>query len=144
MGTTVVAALVDNDRAFFANVGDSRAYIWHSGVVTRITRDDSWLSAAMDGGDGAAAVEHHPMRHVLTKVVGLRPELQPSVAEFDFQHGDVLLLCTDGVHGSVSDATLGEVLGSAEPVDAIAQRVVGLAMAHGATDNVTAIVVRRE
>jgi protein phosphatase len=144
MGTTVVAALVDNERAFFANVGDSRAYVWHGGVVTRVTRDDSWLSAAMEGGDGAAGVEHHPMRHVLTKVVGLRPELQPSVAEFDFQRGDVLLLCTDGVHGSVSDAALAEVLGSAEPVDEIAQRVLGLAMSHGATDNVTAIVVRRE
>jgi serine/threonine protein phosphatase PrpC len=143
MGTTVVVALVDNDRAFFANVGDSRAYVWHDGVVTRITRDDSWLSAAMEGGE-TPNVDHHPMRHVLTKVVGLRPELQPSVAEFDFHHGDVLLLCTDGVHGSVTDAALAEMLGSDHAVKEIAERVVGAAMARGATDNVTAIVVRRE
>jgi protein phosphatase len=143
MGTTVVAALLDDDRAFFANVGDSRAYVWHHGVVTRITRDDSWLTAAIESGEGAN-VEHHPMRHVLTKVVGLRPELQPSVAEFEFHQGDVLLLCTDGVHGSLNDVLLAEMLGSDQTVKDIAERVVGAAMARGATDNVTAIVVRRE
>jgi protein phosphatase len=144
MGTTVVAALFTNEHAYFANVGDSRAYVWRSGGLTRLTRDDSWLSAAMEGAGEASAIEHHPMKHVLTKVVGLRPELQPIVAEFDFRIGDVLLLCTDGVHGAVADTALGDLLGSGKPVAEIADRVVGLAISRGATDNVTAVVVRRE
>jgi serine/threonine protein phosphatase PrpC len=144
MGTTVVAALVTDEHAFFANVGDSRAYVWRSGDLMRLTRDDSWLSAAMEGVSDTSSIEHHPMKHVLTKVVGLRPELQPSIAEFEFRLGDVLLLCTDGVHGSVADAALGELLGSGKPVTDIADRVVGVAISHGATDNLTAIVVRRE
>jgi serine/threonine protein phosphatase PrpC len=144
MGTTVVAALLTNEHAYFANVGDSRAYVWRSGGLTRLTRDDSWLSAAMEGAGEANAIEHHPMKHVLTKVVGLRPELQPIVAEFEFRFGDVLLLCTDGVHGAVADTALGDLLGSGKPVAEIADRVVGLAISRGATDNVTAVVVRRE
>lgn len=145
MGTTVVAALLDEKHAFFANVGDSRAYLWRKGTIKRLTRDDSWVSVAMEGaGDGFSSVDHHPMRHVLTKVVGLREELQPSVAEFDFRAGDILLLCTDGVHGSVPDNTLREVLGSGKTVAEIAESVVGLAMSRGASDNATAIVVRRE
>jgi serine/threonine protein phosphatase PrpC len=144
MGTTVVAVLLANEHAFFANVGDSRAYVWRSGDLTRLTRDDSWLSAAMEGAGEPTGIEHHPMKHVLTKVVGLRPELQPSVAEFEFHTGDVLLLCTDGVHGAVADTALRDLLGSGKPVDEIADRVVGLAISRGATDNVTAVVVRRE
>jgi protein phosphatase len=144
MGTTVVAALVTDEHAFFANVGDSRAYVWRSGDLMRLTRDDSWLSAAMDGVADSSSIEHHPMKHVLTKVVGLRPELQPSIAEFEFQLGDVLLLCTDGVHGAINDGAIGDLLGSGKAVADIAERVVGLAISHGATDNVTAVVVRRE
>jgi protein phosphatase len=144
MGTTVVAALVSNEHAFFANVGDSRAYLWRSGDLTRLTRDDSWLSAAMEGVSDGSVIEHHPMKHVLTKVVGLRPELQPSISEFQFRTGDVLLLCTDGVHGAITDASLGELLGNGKPVAEIAESVIGLAISHGASDNVTAVVVRRE
>ena len=145
MGTTVVAALLNDEHAYFANVGDSRAYVWGPGGLKRLTRDDSWVSATMEGAsESSTHIEHHPMRHVLTKVVGLRPELQPSVAEFEFHSGDVLLLCTDGVHGSVSDHALGEVLGSGKTVAEMASGVVDLAIAQGATDNVTAVVVRRE
>jgi serine/threonine protein phosphatase PrpC len=99
----------------------------------------------MEGAtEGIPGFEHHPMRHVLTKVVGLRPELQPMVAEFEFERGDVLLLCTDGVHGSVNDLAIGEVLGSGKTVEEMAERVVGLAITRGATDNLTAVVVRRD
>jgi protein phosphatase len=81
---------------------------------------------------------------VLTKVVGLRPELQPSVAECPFVSGDVLLLCSDGLHGSLNDEKLARLLDSRKPVAQVAESVVREALAHGATDNVTAIVVRRD
>ena len=118
---------------------------FHKGELTQLTRDDSWVAAAMNGiSDDSREMEQHPMRHVLTKVVGLRPELQPSVAECPFVAGDVLLLCSDGVHGSVSDETLERLLGSRKPVETVAESVVREALAHGATDNVTAVVIRCE
>jgi serine/threonine protein phosphatase PrpC len=145
MGTTVAAVYIRDGEAVYAHAGDSRVYLWHQGELKQLTRDDSWVAAAMNGtAEDAREMEQHPMRHVLTKVVGLRPELQPSVAECAFIAGDVLLLCSDGVHGSVSDSTLQKLLASRKPVSALAESVVREALAHGATDNVTAVVIRRD
>ena len=145
MGTTVVAVYVSDGEAIYAHAGDSRVYLWHKGALRQLTRDDSWVAAAMNGiSDDSREMEQHPMRHVLTKVVGLRPELQPSVAECPFATGDVLLLCSDGVHGSVSDEKLAKLLASRTPVEAVAESVVREALAQGATDNVTAVVIRRD
>jgi PPM family protein phosphatase len=145
MGTTVAAVYVKDAEAVYAHAGDSRVYLLHAGGLTQLTRDDSWVAAALNGvGDEAHEFDQHPMRHVLTKVVGLRPELQPSVGECAFVAGDVLLLCSDGLHGSISVETLARLLGSRKPVAQLAESVVREALAHGATDNVTAVVVRRE
>lgn len=145
MGTTVAAVYLSDREAIYAHAGDSRVYLWHKGRLTQLTRDDSWVAAAMNGSsDDAREMDQHPMRHVLTKVVGLRPELQPSVGECPFVVGDVLLLCSDGVHGAVSDGMLQQLLGSRNPVASVAESVVREALAHGATDNVTAVVVRRD
>jgi protein phosphatase len=145
MGTTVAAVYLREGVAVFAHAGDSRVYLLHKGHITQLTRDDSWVAAAMNGmSDEAHELEQHPMRHVLTKVVGLRPELQPSVAECPFVTGDVMLLCSDGVHGAVSEQKLGQLLASRNPVAAVAESVLREALAHGATDNVTAVVIRRD
>jgi PPM family protein phosphatase len=145
MGTTVAAVYIRDGEAVYAHAGDSRVYLWHKGQITQLTRDDSWVVAAMNGvSDDARELEQHPMRHVLTKVVGLRPELQPSVAECPFVDGDVMLLCSDGVHGAVSVEKLGQLLASRKPIATVAESVVREALAHGATDNVTAVVIRRE
>ena len=145
MGTTVAAVYLRDGEAIYAHAGDSRVYLWHKGRITQLTRDDSWVAAAMNGiSDDARELEQHPMRHVLTKVVGLRPELQPSVAECPFVTGDVMLLCSDGVHGAVSEHKLGQLIASRNPIAAVAESVVREALAHGATDNVTAVVIRRD
>ena len=145
MGTTVVAVYVRDAEAVYAHAGDSRVYLWHQGELTQLTRDDSWVAAAMNGtAEDAREMEQHPMRHVLTKVVGLRPELQPSVAECPFVAGDLLLLCSDGVHGALSGDVLGKLLGHRNSVASLAESVVREALAHGATDNVTAVVIRRD
>lgn len=143
MGTTVVAVLVIDERAFYTSVGDSRVYLWRSGRLTQLTRDDSWLAETLDSdADQPKDIGTHPMRHVLTKVVGLRPELEPIVAECPLGAGDSLLLCSDGVHGAVPHELLATMLGSQRAVEDIAQSVVRSAIARGATDNVTAVVAR--
>lgn len=143
MGTTVVAVLVSGDRVFYTSVGDSRLYLWHRGQLTQLTRDDSWLAEAL-GEDEAlrSQVGAHPMRHVLTRVVGLRPELRAKAVEHTFDGDDCLLLCSDGVHGVVPHETLADILGSERNVADIAQGVVRSAIARGATDNATVVVAR--
>ena len=145
MGTTVAAVFVRDAQAVYAHAGDSRVYLWHQGALTQLTRDDSWVAAALNGlADEAGELEQHPMRHVLTKVVGLRSELQPSVAQCAFVVGDVLMICSDGVHGAVSLERLATLLGSRQSVAHVAESVVREALGQGATDNLTAVVIRRE
>lgn len=143
MGTTVVAVAIVDDRAFYTSVGDSRVYLWRSGRLTQLTRDDSWLAETLDGAlEQPQDIGTHPMRHVLTKVVGLRPELEATVSECALAAGDALLLCSDGVHGAVPHELLASMLGSQKTVEDVAQNVVRSAINRGATDNVTAIVAR--
>jgi len=146
MGTTVVAVLVGRSRAVYASVGDSRIYRWRAGVLTQLTRDDTWVAQAVLAGASVEDVDvrEHPMRHVLTSVVGLKVELKPIAAECVFDAGTILLLCSDGLHGSISESRMTATLARSQTVAEIADSLVRQAIGNGATDNVTAIVVRAE
>jgi serine/threonine protein phosphatase PrpC len=144
MGTTLVAVVTKGDHLVFGSVGDSRLYLWRSGRLTQLTQDDSWVNRVLAADpEGTADPSEHPLRHVLTKVVGVRGDLDPSVGDSRFDRGDMLLLCTDGLHGSVTHDAIARTIDSAAAVDAIAQSLVDQALARGATDNVTAVIVRK-
>ena len=146
MGTTMVAVLVlpGEGRMLVGSVGDSRVYVWHDRTLTQLTRDDSWVSRVLPDDVSPEDAQRHPMRHVLTKVVGLREDVEPAVASASLQRGDVLVLCSDGLHGSLHDARIAETVAGAMTVKEIAERLVEQALAGGATDNVTVVVVRSE
>lgn len=144
MGTTVVAAVAKGDRLLFGSVGDSRLYLWRRGSLTQLTQDDSWVNRVLAAdAPSVASVQEHPLRHVLTKVVGVRTDLDPSVGDCRLETGDTLILCTDGLHGTVGDAAIARTIDERTGVDAIAQKLVDQALAGGATDNVTVVVVRK-
>lgn len=144
MGTTVTALLVDGDRASVVNVGDSRLYRLRAGRLEQLTRDDSWVRQLADEGSPLSPedLQRHPMRHVLTEVVGVRPDLEAPVTVEDLRAGDVLLLSSDGLHGVLQADDLAAELRTAAPAGALAEQLVRRAVAGGATDNVTALVVR--
>ena len=143
MGTTVVVSLVTGERVVFAGVGDSRLYLWHGGTLDLLTQDDSWVAMvlAREPGMTETALAQHPMRHVLTSVVGARPDMDPKVAEFTVSVGDVLLLCSDGLHGVLAADAIASLLGANQTAERIADELVASAVAQGAKDNVTAVVV---
>jgi serine/threonine protein phosphatase PrpC len=144
MGTTITALLMGASDAVIGSVGDSRAYLVRSGTTVQLTHDDTWLVSAL-GLDGAreAAARSHPMRHVLTSIIGSRDGHEPEVVSVPVQAGDVFVLTTDGLHNVVDDATIGRLAASAPPEEA-AQRLVREALARRTTDNVTVVVVRAE
>ncbi len=145
MGTTVVAILAVDDRAVLASVGDSRIYRWRNRKLELLTRDDTWLSALLAAGsENDSPVASHPMRHVLTSVVGVNEELMPTLREEALQAGDRFLLCTDGVHGYASEMTLADMVSTGTSPDRSALGIVEMALAHGTTDNVTALVLSVE
>ena len=145
MGTTVVAVFANGDRVTYGSVGDSRLYLWHGGRLRQVTQDDSWIARVLssDALETADAIDH-PMRHVLTKVVGVRSDLDPAVGDFRFESGDTMLLCSDGLHGTVGDDAIARTMSTPEPVETIAQKLVDQALTAGSTDNITVVVVRKD
>ncbi len=101
MGTTIVGLLVNGSRVAIGHVGDSRLYLLRRGKLEQLTQDDSWAATilAHDPRVKPADLAHHPMRNVLTNVLGAREQVDVHLAERDLEAGDVLLLCSDGLHG---------------------------------------------
>jgi protein phosphatase len=146
MGTTVVAVLASDDRLAVVGVGDSRVYMWHGGTLEQITRDDSWVATvlAREPGMTDQALARHPMRHVLTSVIGARADTDPEVQEHEFGPGDILLLCSDGLHGAMDSSEAAAIFAAGGSVEEMTNALVHHALARGASDNVTAVVIRRE
>jgi PPM family protein phosphatase len=138
MGTTVVAALVDTDRIVVAHVGDSRAYRLRHARLQQVTEDDTWLNVMIAAG--AARPTDHPMRHALTRGIGMRPELSPTLGEVQLMRGEHWLMCTDGVHGFVDARVLGRAL-ELPSAEAAASQIVRSALNAGTSDNATAVVL---
>lgn len=146
MGTTIVCALIAGRRLIVGHVGDSRLYLLNGSGLRQMTQDDTWAAAvlAQQGHSDAGSLSHHPMRHVLTNVLGARERTDAHVSEHDLAGGETLLLCSDGLYGCVPDAALLRILKGAATAEDAAGQLVEAALAAGTRDNVTALVVRYE
>ncbi len=112
-----------------------------TGKLHVLTRDDSWAAALIAQGMSTEDLARHPMRHVLTNVVGARDQVEVHVRELSLLPGDRLLLCSDGLHEPMTDDLIAPVLGGEADVTAAATRLVREALERGTRDNVTALVV---
>jgi protein phosphatase len=146
MGTTMVGLLVKGTRASIASVGDSRVYMLANGSLEQLTADDSWAATllAQDPTLKPEDVANHPMRNVLTNVLGGRSTVDVHVTERTLAGGEVLLLCSDGLHGVLSRDVIQDALARTADVNRAAQALVDMALDGGSRDNVTALVVRYE
>ncbi len=144
MGTTVVATLVNEDLLTIGSAGDSRCYLVRGGELRQLTRDDSWVSAALGEGIlNSDDVEHHPLRNVITKAVGARDSIELDVTEQRLEPGDVVMLCSDGLHGMLNDQQLaGLLLPVPESLEQAAARLIDAANEAGGRDNVTVVLLR--
>jgi protein phosphatase len=141
MGTTIVAALVLDGTLSIAHVGDSRLYRAANGRLVQLTRDDSWAATVLvQRPHDAATAEQHPMRHVLTNVLGARDHTDIHIQDCPVGAGELLLLCTDGLHGSVDNGLIQELLVQQATMERTAETLVRAALDRGSRDNVTALV----
>jgi len=139
MGTTLTAALIWGTRVLIAHVGDSRAcLIRQSGGVVQVTTDHNVASELYESGHlTAEEAAVHPQRHVLTRALGVSPNLNVERRELTWEQGDVLLLFTDGLSSLVSLEEI-EAISRAGFAD-MPQRLVDLANARGGYDNITVL-----
>jgi protein phosphatase len=148
MGTTVVAALVWEDegvtRLTIGSAGDSRCYLLRGGALRQLTQDDSWVSTAWAQGIlSADELERHPFRNVITKAVGAKDSLDIDTIEEPLQAGDVALICSDGLHGLISDDAIRGILGDGTaPLEELATRLIDAANEAGGRDNVSVVLLR--
>ena len=141
MGTTLVAAVVLGRRVCVANVGDSRAYLISKKTITQITKDHSWVEKQVQAGLlTREQAERHPQRNLITRALGAKASVEVDLFEGELHGGDVLLLCTDGLSGPLSERQMTRIVGSQPPTQAAAQ-LVAQANVQGGEDNASAIVV---
>ena len=145
MGTTVVCAVIKAGRLTLGHVGDSRAYRLRNGQLARLTEDHDWVTAQMraQGWSRAEAEERarqRGARGVLLRALGTQPLVEPDITQLDWQTGDILLLCSDGLHGLVGDQEIAAALTS-QPAVLAAQTLVNAANTAGGHDNITALVI---
>ena len=146
MGTTVagLTAIDAEGEAAWAvfHMGDSRAYRLGEGRLERISVDHSVVQELVDSGMiSEADALAHPQRHLITRALGVGPPSDPDVTLLPVRAGDRFLLCSDGLTGELPDEEIARFLGDGDDAQAVAADLVAAAVAHGASDNVTAVVV---
>lgn len=142
MGSTVVAALIQQAVGYVAWVGDSRAYLLRGGHLRLLTRDHSVVQEMVDRGELLLEeAENHPESHIVTRAVGGGPKLEVDLVSVPLAVGDKLLLCSDGLTRCVCEQTVETLLREATSPEDACQKLLREALDSGAPDNVSAITV---
>jgi len=143
IGSTVVALLIEDDRAACIWAGDSRCYLWRGSRLYQLSRDHSLLQQLIDEQQlSPAEAARHPAAHALTRAIGASEELKLEILELDVLPGDAFLLCSDGLYQGLSADALGAALNLPSPLLAL-NRLFQQALDGPARDNLSAVVIRR-
>ena len=143
MGTTVVVAIVNQDGGWIGHVGDSRIYRLRQGGLEQLTDDHTVINELTKAGQlTPEEAARHPLRHAITRSVGTERDVKPDVAIIDWQPGDRLLLCSDGLSNMVEDKLLEMTMSKpGADLEEIADLLVEMALDAGGDDNVTIVLV---
>ena len=143
MGTTCVAAFIDETGISVVNVGDSRAYYMADGNIRQITNDHTVVNMLLErGGMNPKELATHPQRHMLTKAVGTEKTVRPDYFRLERKDEEFrLLLCSDGLSGYCGNAELQYVLGQEITAHECADQLIEMALQKGGRDNVSVAVI---
>jgi serine/threonine protein phosphatase PrpC len=142
MGTTICAmGLIENGSLVVVNVGDSRAYVLRNGSLTQLTHDHSVTAEAVERGElSEQEARNHPHRNVLTRALGVAPDVELDSTLHPAVEGDRLLVCTDGLFNEMSSDEIASLLAVTKGVQASADSLIDLALSRGGRDNVSVVV----
>jgi len=140
MGTTLTFIWEGPHEVWIGHVGDSRAYLYRNGELSRQTEDHSLVAELVRNQLITAEMAlEHPYRNIITRALGIDPVVQPDLLKVEKQAGDLWLVCSDGLHGMVPDNQIAEVLGALNGEKA-AEKLLELAIEHGGQDNVSFVL----
>ncbi len=143
MGTTCVAAFVDEKCISVVNVGDSRAYYYANGSIKQITTDHTVVNMLLENGRiQPSEIANHPQRHMLTRAVGVEKTVRPDYFRVDRRDEQFqLLLCSDGLSGYCGNAELAHVLEQGLGAEECVEQLINTALDKGGRDNVSVAIV---
>ncbi len=142
MGTTLVAMLAIDDKAFIINVGDSRAYVAEENAILQITKDHSYVQFLVDAGKiTPEEARNHPNKNVITRSVGVEPNVAPDIFRMTLNKNQHILLCSDGLSNFVSEEAILRCLCVDTQIESKVRILVEQAKLGGGNDNITALVI---
>lgn len=143
MATTIVACALRYDRAVIAHVGDSRCYVIRHGLASQLTRDHTVVAEQMRMGLlSKKEASESDVRHLLSRSLGSNLFANVEITDHQVQPGDILLLCSDGLHGCVESSGIAETIAWNRDLDSAAAKLIARAKDGGGTDNITVQLIR--
>ena len=146
MGTTLAAALIEDEQVVLASVGDSRIYRVRDGRLTQLSHDHSLVGELVARGEiTPEEARCSPHKHVITRALGMQPAVEVDAWSEALQPGDLFLLCTDGLTDEITDPEILEaLLARGSNLETACQTLTNLANRRGGRDNITTLLIRYE
>ncbi|MDR1496181.1 MAG: Stp1/IreP family PP2C-type Ser/Thr phosphatase [Clostridiales Family XIII bacterium] len=142
MATTAVAAYFDGSELYITNIGDSRAYMIRAGEISQLTDDHSYVADLVSTGSlTKSEARDHPRRNMITRALGAGSEAEPDFYYFDLEPSDRLILCTDGLHGELTDEEISETVKGEKDLNRACKKLIRKANDKGGYDNITVVCV---
>ena len=142
MGTTMVLVTIIDDYAYVANVGDSRLYLIEDQIL-QITKDHSLVQEMVKRGlITKEEAREHPDKNIITRVLGIGPEIEVDFFDIHLKENSVLLLCSDGLSNMVADEDIWRIVSTSREMKEAGMRLVSLANENGGKDNIAVVLVQ--
>lgn len=143
MATTAVILYIYDGQAYLVNIGDSRAYIIRDKQISQITEDHTYVNELYkEGKITRAEAEIHPQKNMITRAIGGDENIIPDFFRLKVYKNDILILCTDGLHGEVSSEEICSIATKASSMDDMSSALIDLANSNGGNDNITVICIK--
>jgi PPM family protein phosphatase len=140
--STLVVAVIAGSRALVAHLGDSRAYLRRGGQLQRLTRDHTLVQALVDANQvDAADTRVNRARNVVMRYMGMPPPARPDASALELNAGDRILLCSDGLHGVVSEEAVSQIIDANRDPGYACAALIAAARDAGGPDNITALLI---
>lgn len=142
MATTAVTAYIDQKDLYIANIGDSRAYVIRDNIPSQITEDHTYVNNLINAGTlTKTEAREHPQKNIITKALGTESNIDPDFYRTELMAGDKIMLCTDGLHGELSDKEMADIIAMHENMNDACRSLVEAANTRGGHDNITVICI---
>ena len=142
MATTLVLCFLDMDSVYVVNIGDSRAYLVREGAMRQLTEDNTYVNKLVSAGTlTRKEAREHPQKNIITKALGSKKNVDPDFYRFNLFKGDRILLCSDGLHGELTDEEIAAILTKKSDLNTICMELVNTANKNGGNDNITVICI---